>query len=140
MKTPSLASPILVLSGALALAVATATPVPAGAQVIDDLDEEVPERLPEADIRIVDDRRCIRGTLGDLLCAEDEQGVALENALGVIVCAPGACMHVQTAEATAWDSEWLCSSVSGGEVRLGPDGPVCEGGCQSPRETDCTQY
>lgn len=96
--------------------------------------------LPEANLRVVRARRCIRGTLGQVYCAENERGVAIEDALGTVRCAAGACLEVEVAEATAWDSQWVCASAPGGEVRLAPQGPVCDGGCTAPRSTRCQSY
>src|SRR5574341_1831049 len=74
-------------------------------------------------------RRCETDALAQWYCAADEQGVAVRDNLGVVVCAPGSCIEV--------GDEWLCSAVSGGRAVLTPEGPVCEGSCRAPRAVDC---
>ena len=73
--------------------------------------------------------RCARDALGQWSCAKDEQGVAVLDNLGEVACAPGRCVEV--------GDEWQCSAVSGGGAERTPDGPVCEGGCRTPRAVDC---
>jgi hypothetical protein len=76
-------------------------------------------------------RRCQQDALESWYCAADEKGVAVLDNLGVVLCAPGACVEVE--------DEWQCSAVSGGRAALGPDGPICDGGCRAPRAVDCTR-
>jgi hypothetical protein len=74
-------------------------------------------------------RRCVMDALENWYCAADEKGVAVLDNLGVVQCAPGACVEVE--------DEWQCSTVSGGGAVLTPDGPICDGGCRAPRAVDC---
>jgi hypothetical protein len=73
--------------------------------------------------------RCAKDALEKWYCAADAKGVAVVDNLGAVVCSPGRCVEVE--------DEWECSAVSGGGAELTPDGPVCEGGCRSPRAVDC---
>jgi hypothetical protein len=73
--------------------------------------------------------RCAKDALDDWYCAADERGVAVRDNLGTVLCSPGRCVEVE--------DEWQCSALAGGRAALGPDGPVCEGGCRSPRAVDC---
>jgi hypothetical protein len=73
--------------------------------------------------------RCAKDALDAWYCAVDARGVAVRDNLGVVLCSPGRCVEV--------DDEWQCSAVSGGGAAHTPDGPVCEGGCRSPRAVDC---
>jgi hypothetical protein len=73
--------------------------------------------------------RCAKDALEKWYCASDAKGVAVVDNLGVVVCSPGRCIEVE--------DEWECSVVSGGGAELTPDGPVCDGGCRSPRAVDC---
>lgn len=73
--------------------------------------------------------RCAQDALETWYCAADARGVAVRDNLGTVLCAPGRCVEVE--------DEWQCAALSGGAAELGPDGPVCEGGCRSPRAVDC---
>lgn len=77
--------------------------------------------------------RCARNSLGETSCAREENGTAVLNGLGEVVCAPGACVR-ESETAVAWS----CSSVPGGSARFEVgEGPVCEGGCIEPEQTRC---
>jgi hypothetical protein len=73
--------------------------------------------------------RCVRDALETWFCPSDPKGVAVLDNLGAAVCAAGSCVEVEDA--------WQCSAVSGGNAERTPEGPVCEGGCRSPRSADC---
>ena len=73
--------------------------------------------------------RCLQDALEHWYCAKDPKGVAVIDNLGAVVCAPGRCVEAE--------DELHCSDVSDGRAELTPDGPVCEGGCRSPRAVDC---
>jgi hypothetical protein len=73
--------------------------------------------------------RCARDALGQWSCPADAKGVAVLDSLGEVVCSPGRCVEVE--------DEWQCSAVSGGSAERTPNGPVCEGGCRTPRAVDC---
>ena len=73
--------------------------------------------------------RCLQDALERWFCAADPKGAAVIDNLGKVVCAPGRCARLE--------DEWLCSSVSGGEAAVTPDGPVCAGECRAPRAVDC---
>jgi hypothetical protein len=73
--------------------------------------------------------RCLKNALERWFCAADPEGVAVIDGLGSVVCAKGQCVEA--------DDEWHCSPASGGKAELTPEGPVCEGGCRSPRAADC---
>jgi hypothetical protein len=73
--------------------------------------------------------RCLKNALEHWFCAADPRGVAVIDNLGSVVCAAGRCVEA--------DDEWHCASDSGGRAELTPEGPVCEGGCVSPRSADC---
>jgi len=83
---------------------------------------------------------CVSDTLGRTSCARDERGVAVAVELGDVRCAAGECIRADSAEATDWDGEWICSDVPGGTVHLTPDGPRCDGTCRPPRATECVQH
>jgi len=74
--------------------------------------------------------RCQKDTLGNVQCAKDPNGVALVDALGAVVCAPGRCVQA--------GAEWHCSIEPGGDARLEDAGrPVCAGECRAPTATEC---
>ena len=73
--------------------------------------------------------RCLKNALEHWFCASDPEGVAVIDNLGSVACAAGGCVEA--------DDEWHCSMVAGGKAELTPEGPVCEGGCRSPRAADC---
>jgi hypothetical protein len=73
--------------------------------------------------------RCRQDALEQWYCPSDGKGVAVVDNLGSVVCAAGSCVQVE--------DEWQCSAQSGGKAELTPDGPVCDGGCRSPRAADC---
>lgn len=73
--------------------------------------------------------RCRTDALDQWYCASEPQGAAVVDSLGVVLCAPGGCVEV--------DGEWQCSSIAGGGAELTPSGPVCAGGCRTPRAADC---
>jgi hypothetical protein len=73
--------------------------------------------------------RCRQDALENWYCAADPKGVAVLDNLGVVACSPGRCVEVE--------DKWQCSVVSGGGAELTLDGPVCEGGCRTPRAVDC---
>jgi hypothetical protein len=78
---------------------------------------------------------CQRNVLGEAFCAKEPNGVAVVDALGVVVCAPGRCVR-----GVGDDDEWHCSYVPGGDAHLDPAGePLCEGGCRTPRAGECEQ-
>jgi len=95
------------------------------------------EAVPEADLQIVTGPRCVRDTMGRVHCARDPQGVALEDPLGAVRCAPGQCLRVEVGEQTEWSGRWTCSSRSGGAVAMTPEGPKCDGACVEPRTVSC---
>lgn len=72
---------------------------------------------------------CLANALEEWFCPSDPRGVAVRDNLGEVVCAPGACVE--------FEDEWHCAASAGGRAELGPDGPVCEGRCVSPRAADC---
>ncbi len=76
--------------------------------------------------------RCIKDPMGRVSCAQWENGVAVLNGLGEVVCAKGQCVR-----ASDTDPEWYCSSVPGGSAKATITGPECEGGCESPRSDNC---
>lgn len=73
--------------------------------------------------------RCVRDALDDVHCSRDAKGVAVLDNLGVARCAVGHCVMVE--------DTWYCSTQSGGDARLEPAGPVCDGSCAQPKSTDC---
>ncbi len=77
--------------------------------------------------------RCMRDAEGELYCAQWDMGVAVRDGEGDIVCAPGACVRADDA-----DPDWFCSSEEGGWANVTPEGPECEGGCESPDQNNCT--
>ena len=74
--------------------------------------------------------RCTKDALGRWYCAIDPKGVAVVDNLGAVICSPGRCIEVE--------DEWECSAVSGGNAARTPGGPLCDGGCRSPRAVDCS--
>jgi hypothetical protein len=77
--------------------------------------------------------RCMRDAEGELYCAQWDMGVAVRSGEGDIVCAPGACVR-----ASDVNPDWFCSSEEGGWANVTPEGPVCQGGCQSPDQGSCS--
>jgi hypothetical protein len=73
--------------------------------------------------------RCRQDALGRWFCPSDPNGVAVTDNLGAVVCAAGSCVELE--------DEWHCSATSGGSAELTPEGPVCEGGCHTPRAAEC---
>lgn len=76
--------------------------------------------------------KCLRDSMGQSFCAKWPRGVAVKNTLGEVLCAPGDCVLMEDLNPV-----WQCSSVSGGWARMLISGPKCEGGCVTPRVTDC---
>jgi len=76
--------------------------------------------------------RCMRDAEGELYCAQWDMGVAVRDGEGGIVCAPGACVRSSDV-----DPDWFCSSEEGGWANVNLEGPVCQGGCQSPDQNSC---
>ena len=80
---------------------------------------------------------CKADALENWYCAADPLGSAVVDALGRVVCAPGACVRQQIED----KEDWICSSVSGGKADATPPGPpVCDGGCRSPEATACRKH
>jgi hypothetical protein len=75
------------------------------------------------------EHRCRADALGQWYCPTDRLGVAVIDALGVVVCAPGRCVQ--------FEGEWHCSMQPGGAAELTPAGPLCDGGCRAPRASEC---
>jgi hypothetical protein len=76
-----------------------------------------------------EEQRCRTDALRQWYCPTDPRGVAVIDSLGAVVCAPGRCVQ--------FESEWHCSSRSGGSAELTPTGPVCDGECRAPRASNC---
>lgn len=77
--------------------------------------------------------RCQQNALGATFCAEQEDGSAVINGLGEVVCAPGGC--VRESETS---TNWRCSSLPGGSARWEVGvGASCDGGCITPEQTRC---
>jgi hypothetical protein len=76
-----------------------------------------------------EEHRCRADALGEWYCPTDRLGVAVIDALGVVVCAPGRCVQ--------FEGEWHCSIQSGGAAELTPAGPVCDRECRQPRASEC---
>jgi hypothetical protein len=77
--------------------------------------------------------RCQADTLENWFCAADPRGSAVVDALGRVVCAPGACIKQDTRD----HEGWLCSWTPGGKAAAAPAGPVCDGECRAPEATAC---
>jgi hypothetical protein len=76
--------------------------------------------------------RCQQDALDEWYCAADPLGIAIVDALGRVVCAPGECVKPEDE-----GGGWLCSSEPGGRASLSPEGPVCDGECRAPEATAC---
>jgi hypothetical protein len=85
---------------------------------------------------VSDGQRCKADALEKWYCAAP-RGSAVVDALGRVVCAPGACVKQDTPDPK---DEWLCSWEPGGgatPVAGGP--PECDGKCRPPEATACKQ-
>jgi len=74
---------------------------------------------------------CAQDGMRTTFCASAQNGTALRNTRGQVVCARGQCVKASM-------GEWSCARATGGWAELDYSGrPTCEQGCYAPTSTQC---